>query len=91
MHVLDPSHGVGRLITYEVLVVISGRIGFSLKIALKVNLVRCPKFDIYQVTRASIVPIYRLTGTFLQNHFGIIPFISENQEKSWKHRFLTYF
>jgi len=40
MHVLDPfffrsSHGVGRLFTYKVLVVISGQIGFALKIALK--------------------------------------------------------
>jgi len=61
MHVLDPSHGVGRLITYKVLVVISGQIGFSLKIALKVNLVRCP-------TRASIVPIYTLY-IGLQGHF----------------------
>jgi len=39
-HVLDPvffisSHGVGRLFTYKVLVVISGQIGFTLKIALK--------------------------------------------------------
>ena len=68
MHVLDPSHGVGRLITYTVLVVISGQIGFSLEIALKVNLVRCPKFDIYQVTRASIVPIYTLF-IGLQGHF----------------------
>jgi len=41
-----------------VLVVISGQIGFSLKIALKVHLVRCPKFDTYQVSMGGIVPIY---------------------------------
>jgi len=29
------SHGVGRLITYKVLVVISGQIGFALKNALE--------------------------------------------------------
>jgi len=29
------SHGVGRLFTYKVLVVISGQTGFALKIALK--------------------------------------------------------
>jgi len=39
MHVLDPffvisGHGVGRLFTYKVSVVISGQIGFALKIAL---------------------------------------------------------
>ena len=42
----------------------------------------------------SMVPIfsiYKLSGTFLQNNSGIIPFISENQEKSWKHMFLTFF
>jgi len=36
------------------------------------------------------MPIYRLLGTFLQNKFGTIPLVSENQEKSWKHRFLTF-
>jgi len=40
MHVLDPfffrsSHGVARLFTYKVLVVIPGRTGFALKIILK--------------------------------------------------------
>jgi len=40
MHVLDPlffrlSHGVGRLFTYKVLLVISGQTRFALKIALK--------------------------------------------------------
>jgi len=40
MHVLEPfffisSLGVGRLFTYKVSVVISGQIGFALKIALK--------------------------------------------------------
>jgi len=37
MHVLDPfflSHGAGRFFTYKVSVVISGQIGFALKIAL---------------------------------------------------------
>jgi len=34
---------------------------------------------------------YRLSATFLQNNTFTIPFFSENQEKSWKHRFLTFF
>jgi len=43
MHVLDPlffksSQGVGRLITYKVLVVIYGQIGFAPKITLKFSL-----------------------------------------------------
>jgi len=35
-------------------------------------------------------PFNRLSGTFLQNNSGTIPVVSENQEKSWKHRFLTF-
>jgi len=37
MHVLDPfkSHGVGRIATYKVSVVVSGQRDFALKIALK--------------------------------------------------------
>jgi len=34
--------------------------------------------------------IHRLSRTFLQNNSGTIPSVSENQEKSWKHRFLTF-
>jgi len=34
--------------------------------------------------------LYRLSGTFLQNNSGTIPLVSESQEKSWKHRFLTF-
>ena len=37
-----------------------------------------------------MVPLYRLSGTFLQNNSSTIPLVSENQEKSWKHRFLTF-
>ena len=37
-----------------------------------------------------MVPLYGLSGTFLQNHSGTIPLFSENQEKLWKHRFLTF-
>jgi len=37
-----------------------------------------------------LYPLYRLSGTFLQNNSDTIPLVSENQEKSWKHRFLTF-
>jgi len=38
-----------------------------------------------------MVPLFRLSGTFLQNDSSTIPLVSENQEKSWKHRFLKFF
>jgi len=34
--------------------------------------------------------LYRLSGTFLQNKCGTISLVCENQEKSWKHWFLTF-
>ena len=37
---------------------ISDQIGFALKIALKINLVRCPKFHTHKVTLCGIVLIY---------------------------------
>jgi len=36
-----------------------------------------------------MVPLYRLSGTILQNNSSTIPLVSENQEKSWN-RFLTF-
>jgi len=35
--------------------------------------------------------MYRLSGTFSENDSGTIPLVSENQEKSWKHRFPAFF
>jgi len=34
-----------------------------------------------------IHPIYKLSRTFSENNSGTIPLVSENKEKSWKHRF----
>ena len=84
------SDGVGRPFTYKVSVVISGQTRFALNIGLK--WVRCPSFATHQVTVSSIVPIYRrLSRTFMQMCSDTIPFVSENHEKSWKHRFITLF
>jgi len=54
----------------------------------------CTKFAAHQKILGSGVPqisIYRLLRTFLQNSSGTIPFVSENQEKSWKHKFPALF
>jgi len=99
MHVLDllffkSSHSVGRLFTHKVLVVIPGQIVLHRKLHWNANLVRYPQFATHQVTLGGIAPIhpiYRLSGTFLENNSGTIPLVSETQEKSWKHRFLTIF
>jgi len=37
-----------------------------------------------------VYPLNRLSGIFLQNNSGTITLACENQEKSWKHRFLTF-
>ena len=56
-----------------------------------VNLEQCPILSTHQVSLGIIVPIHRLSGTFSENNSGTIPSVSENQDKSWKYRFLTYF
>ena len=67
---------------------------FHLKSHWKIKVAKCPKFDTHQVAQDSIVttfPIYRLSGAFWWDNSGTIPFVSENQEKSLKHTFLTFF
>ena len=52
-----------------------------------VNVVGCTKFATHLVTLGSRVhqfSIYELSGTFFWNNSLAIPFVSENQEKSWK-------
>jgi len=73
---------------------IYGQTAFALKMTLKYKVVKCRKYITYQVTMGSIVPIFpvhRISGIFLKNNSGTIPFVSENQETLWKHRFSTFF
>ena len=63
IRVLDPfflhsKHGVARLFTHKVLVVISGQTGFALEITLKYKGSKCPKGITHQVIMVSIVPIF---------------------------------
>jgi len=51
-------------------------------------------FPTHQDIQGIIVPQfsnYRLSGLFLQNNSITILFVSKNQEKWRKHRFLTFF
>jgi len=52
---------------------------------------RCSKYPTHQEIQGNRVPqfsILGLSGTFLKNNSGTIPFVFKYQEKSWKHRFL---
>ena len=73
MHVLNPFffrsiHGVGRLITYKVLVVISGQTGFAFKIALNCYLIKVPKL----VYTSGIPGQYNIHTSYIQAFRDIV-------------------